>query len=159
MHGERKWCSWQMCIARLRFMDLHGSSWESAFGHILYAHSIRTFWFEDGDNASEISFLINTSTISAGENLWENDEKMMKKWWKKDEKKVYKSISLSILRTKKSRDRERSFNATLLSSRSFRETAVSPGQLAARSSAARKAFSYTIPRSNKIHCNYVVTML
>jgi hypothetical protein len=125
VHGERKWCSWQMCIARLRFMDLHGSSWESAFGHILYAHSIRTFWFEDGDNASEISFLINTSTISAGENLWENDEKMMKKWWKKDEKKVYKSISLSILRTKKSRDRERSFNATLLSSRSFRETAVS----------------------------------
>ena len=36
-------------------------------GKCFWAHSIRTlrtFWFEDGDNASEISFLINTSTIN-----------------------------------------------------------------------------------------------
>ena len=48
------------------FMDLHGSSW-IFMGKCFWAHSIRTlrtFWFEDGDNASEISFLINTSTIN-----------------------------------------------------------------------------------------------
>jgi hypothetical protein len=158
VHGERKWCSWQMCIARLRFMDLHGSSWESAFGHILYAHSIRTFWFEDGDNASEISFLINTSTISAGENLWENDEKMMKKWWKKDEKR-YTKVYLLVSWELKKVATENEVSTRLCCRRGRFGKQLSPGQLAARSSAARKAFSYTIPRSNKIHCNYVVTML